>query len=168
MTTHDTAVTVATPPPVLLPAGGTAEARILVTVAEAYHVQANPASEEFLVPVQLRLRGKGGVRAKQPTYPPSQMYRLQGTTEDLMTYEGTFPIVVPVEAAASTPPGDYLLRGVLRYQACDARTCLFPTSVPVALTFRVVPNYGPNVIARPGGPKQSRRDGDERGIATPA
>jgi hypothetical protein len=131
-------VSVEEPEPVALAADGTAEARIRVRVAEGYKVQANPAANEFFIPTEFTLGPAHGVHAGRPLYPPSRMYRLEGTTEDLPTYQGAFEIVVPLRARPTAVPGHHLLRGELRYQACDSRSCLFPASVPVTLTVEVV------------------------------
>ncbi len=137
-TPPDAVVTVHSPAPVILAQGGESQARISVVVADGYHVQATPASLEFLLPLRLQIRAKGGVRAKTPVYPPGQPYHLEGMPSDLMTYAGAFEIVVPLEASESARPGDHNLRGELRYQACDARSCRFPASVPVTVAVRVV------------------------------
>lgn len=124
--------------PVEVRTGGTAEARVTVLVKDGYHVQANPASGDFLVPLRLELRPQDGVRPGGPIYPPGQPYRLPGMESDWMTYEGRIEIVVSLVADASARRGVRCLAGVLHYQACDARTCLFPASVPVSLTVKVV------------------------------
>lgn len=137
--TASTVLTVQPPVLITLVVGEVAEARITVVVAEGYHIQANPASSEFLVPARLELKARGGVRPGQPVYPPGRPYRLEGTSSDLMTYKGTFEIVVPLEVSESARPGNRILQGVLHHQACDERSCLFPASVPVKLTVQVVP-----------------------------
>ncbi len=128
--------------PVSVAAGGRTEARIALVIAHGYHVQANPAGDEFLIPLRLDLRARGGVQPGKPAYPQGRPYRLPGADKDWMTYEGTVEIVVPLEAASSARPGDHLLRGLLRYQACDDRRCLFPASLSVALPARVVGGPG--------------------------
>ena len=135
----DAVVTVHPPPLVTLMVGGAVEVRIGVAVADGYHIQSNPASGAFLIPVRLELRAKSGVHPREPAYPPGRPYRLQGAPNDLMVYEGTFEIVVSLEASESARPGSRILQGVLRYQACDERSCLFPASTPVKLTLQVVP-----------------------------
>ena len=57
---------------------------------------------------------------------------------ELLTYEDTFEIIIPLKASESAQPGDWVLQGSLRYQACDARSCLFPASVSVSLPVRVI------------------------------
>lgn len=131
-------VSVREPTPVTLAAGGRGKARVTVVVADGYRVQANPAGGDFFIPVELHLKAKGGVSPGRPVYPPGRPYRLPGAPGGLMTYTGAFEVTVPIEAATSARPGNRLLQGALSYQACDARSCLFPASVPVTLAVRVV------------------------------
>lgn len=124
--------------PVTLAAGAATHARVTLIVADGYHVQANPASDEFLVPLRLDLRGERGVRVGKPRYPRGRPYRLPGADMDWMIYNGTLEIAVPLEAQEKAPEGEHVLRGALHYQACDEGRCFFPASVPVTLPVRVV------------------------------
>jgi uncharacterized protein len=103
-----------------------AELRVAMTVADGYHVQANPASHDFLIPLQLKLRPGGGIRPGQSAYPPAQPYSLPGFPEPLLTYEGRLEIMVPLAVQGNAQRGKQVLTGTIRYQACDSRTCLFP------------------------------------------
>lgn len=51
--------------------------------------------------------------------------------------EGTFIIGVPLSVAADAAEGEYSITLRLRYQACDATTCLPPTEVDFPITVRV-------------------------------
>lgn len=117
--------------------GACAVADLEISVAEGYHLQANPPSLEFLVPLTLSFRKKQGLRAVSVTYPQGAPYHLEGFG-DLDVYQGTFTLRVGIEAGVDSPPGDSVLRGRLRYQACDDRTCLFPAAVPVSLRVHVL------------------------------
>lgn len=133
----DPVVAVEDAPPALVASGAAAEAAVQLRIAPGFHIQANPASGPFLIPASLELRGEEGIRVKRPIYPPGGTYRLQGTEDDLMTYGGTVNIRLPITAAKTAAPGTHTLRGALRYQACDDRSCLFPASIPVTLTIHV-------------------------------
>ncbi|MFQ6028896.1 MAG: protein-disulfide reductase DsbD domain-containing protein [Dehalococcoidia bacterium] len=137
-TVFDAVIEVREVAPVTLMPGKAGQARVTVAVTNGYHVQANPASSEFFVPTRLQLRAKGGVLPQAPVYPPGKSYRLEGMPEDLMTYEETFDIFIPLEVNGSAPTGDRVLKGSLHYQACDNVSCLFPASVPVTIPVRVV------------------------------
>jgi uncharacterized protein len=134
-------VSVQVPEAVRLADGDAFEARISVAVAEGYHLQANPASEQFLVPTRLDLKNSGGVTVSRITYPPGKPYRLSGADKGLKTYDGNFEIGVLLKASNGARLGKHILQGSLHYQACDSSACLFPTSVPLTLTVNVVATH---------------------------
>lgn len=140
-------VTVTPTPSVTLVMGSKADARLTVTVKKGFHVQANPASEPYLVPLRLEMEIGSRVLAGKPVYPPGKPYRLEGTESDLSVYDGGLEIRLPLEAPAGAAPGEVTLQGALHYQACDERVCLRPASVPVSLPVRLV-----KLVARPAKP----------------
>jgi Disulphide bond corrector protein DsbC. len=119
--------------PVTVAAGQSADAQITVKVKSGYHVQANPASEEYLIPTKLDVKSTSDLEAGNPVYPKGQPFKLEGSDKPLATYVDSFVIKVPVKADAKAHPANETLQGVLRYQACDAHSCLFPDSIPVEL-----------------------------------
>ena len=70
-----------------------------VVVSEGFHLQANPASEKYLVPTKLELGQDSGVKPEKPVYPSGRPHRLQGASSDLSIYEGRFEIRVPLHAS---------------------------------------------------------------------
>jgi len=131
-------LTVAPPAVVSLEAGGSAEARLSVTVREGYHVQANPAAAPYLIPLSVELGPADSIRAGPPVYPPGRPYRLRGASSDLSVYGESFDVRIPVVAEDGAAPGEFRLSGALRYQACSERVCLRPASAAVELTVKVV------------------------------
>jgi hypothetical protein len=131
---------------VVVTPGGSSEARLTVLVGEGFHLQANPASQEYLVPTKLEVERAAGVWPGKPIYPPGRPYRLQGAASDLAIYDGTFEVRVPLEASKDAAPGDRSMRGILRYQACDARLCLKPASVEFALPVRITERPAPKSL----------------------
>ena len=131
-------VTVAEFEPVTIPSGEKARVTVAVRVADGHRVQANPASNEFLVPLELEFEEVEGLEFGEPIYPDGEPYLLEGDDEFLSTYVDEFLITVEVAAAAGVAPGEYRVSGQLRFQACNSRMCLFPSSVPVELPL-VVP-----------------------------
>ena len=134
-------VSVRVPEAVRLADGEPFEARISVAVAEGYHLQANPASEKYLVPTRLDLKSSADVTVSKITYPPGKPYRLSGADKDLKTYDGNFEIGVLLKAPRGARFGTHILQGSLHYQACDSKTCLFPASVSLTLTVNVVATH---------------------------
>jgi hypothetical protein len=120
-------------PALHLVAGSSDTVLVSIEIAEGFHVQANPASDEFLIATELQFVARAGVEAQVHAYPPPIPFRLEGADEDLKTYEGRTAIPLVVVAADTTASGDFVLEGKLDYQACDARRCLFPKSLPIWL-----------------------------------
>jgi hypothetical protein len=117
--------------------GNSVESQISITVKSGYHVQANPASESYLIATKLELKPAEGIEPSDPIYPKGQPYKLEGTEKPLSTYAKTFMIKVPLKAAKDATAGPRTVRGTLHYQACDAHTCLFPDTIPVEITVTV-------------------------------
>jgi len=135
-------VVTATAPKVILSAGQRGEVEVVATIRKGFRIQANPASQPFLVPALLEIEEDERVHIGSPEYPPGKPYRLRGTTEDLSVYAGRLVIRVPVTARRGPGTGssdDVLLEGRLRYQACNEEVCLRPSSVPVQVPVNLRP-----------------------------
>jgi DsbC/DsbD-like thiol-disulfide interchange protein len=113
------------------PVGVATTARIPLTIGAGCRIQANPAGNQFLVPLEVQLDHAEGLRFGDAVYPTPQPYRLQGSDDELDTYQGDIEIVVPITAARSAVAGAIAVEGIVRFQACDSRTCLFPSSIPL-------------------------------------
>lgn len=132
-------VAVDTIPDVSLNAGDRTNVAVSITVADGYHVQANPASGEFLIPLELQLDPVEGLAFGEAEYPKATSYRLENTADVLETYEGTFAVKVPITALKA---GALDVSGKVQYQACDSKRCFFPSSVPFA--FKIIVGEGPS------------------------
>jgi hypothetical protein len=126
-------VTIGDVAPVEMHAGASSVVHVPVWVADGHRVQANPASNEFLVPLELEISDHDGLVFGTPVYPRAEPYLLEGADESLMTYVGEFEVFVPVAANADAAPGEHIVPGELHYQACNSRMCLFPESIPFEL-----------------------------------
>lgn len=124
-------VTVAPVAKVVIARGGAAEAVVSIEIADGLHVQANPAADEFLIPLVVRFEDAPGIRWGTPAYPPAVPFRIEGWDLVLRTYEGTVRVTVPVAAADAAKPGAVTVAGTVRFQACDSRRCFAPATVPV-------------------------------------
>jgi thiol:disulfide interchange protein DsbD len=136
-------VSVAAPEEVEIAAGGRTVVELVAIVEAGFRIQANPASDRFLVPARLELENEERVRVGPPEYPPGKPYRLRGASDDLSIYEGKVVIRVPLEAMPSSAPREeeeaVVLEGRLSFQACNDVVCLKPSSVPVRLPVRIDP-----------------------------
>lgn len=98
-------------------------------------------------PIQLTIEASPEIEPTSLAYPRSKILYLEAIKEHVPVFEGKFRIVQDVNVAASRdfigslgPEGRTItVRGDLKYQACDARVCYPPTSVPVKWVLRVLP-----------------------------
>jgi hypothetical protein len=99
---------------------------ILITlrIDPGYHVNANPASEEYLIPTSVAF---AGATPERIGYPPSIRLKPAFSDEPIAVYEGSVVI------AATFPPGTLDrtpgLTVTVTAQACTDRICLPPADI---------------------------------------
>lgn len=109
--------------------GGTAQRpKLVVTlrVGENYHINANPASLDYLIPTTVTLAGQPQTTVY---YPPPKIFRPKFIAQDLKVYEGE--VEIDLEPAPGT--GERDLRGAVRTQACTDEVCLPPATLEFAV-----------------------------------
>ena len=92
---------------------------VRLEIAAGWHVNANPASMEFLVPTRL------GGPVRDVVYPAGERRRFAFADEELAVYSGA------VALAGAAAPGARVVR--LTYQACDDDRCLPPATLELGL-----------------------------------
>ncbi len=95
--------------------------RLQLTVAPGWHLQANPASAELLIPTQL---AASGGRIQGMSYPPGEEVSLAiGVEEMVRVYRGELTLT-----GRLVPEGGERPVLSLTYQACDESRCLPPVT----------------------------------------
>ena len=130
-------VTITPAQPVEIAAGTTVEYQLELNILKGFHIQANPASGEYYIPVTAKLQAVDGISIGDPVYPKGIPFRLKGSNRDISTYEGKIIIKIPIEVATTAKPGDTTLKGTLRYQGCDAELCFPPVTMPLETKLRI-------------------------------
>jgi hypothetical protein len=127
----------AQPASVEIKTGGSAEASIKLTIANGYHINANPPSFSYLKATELEVEPGNGLTPGKPVYPSSVTRKFAFSKDPLAVYEGETEIKLPLSAAANAQKGAQTLKGKLRIQACDEEACYPPrtveTSIPVTV-----------------------------------
>ncbi len=125
-----------TVPDVML-SGNKGSIRVRVTIKEGYHIQANDVQGEFIIPTTVEIRGEDILVTGKPSFPASKKLNLGGSGEYLDVYDGHFEVAVPFRTKKSLPPGEYVLDGRLRYQACDDKRCFPPRVINFPVLLKV-------------------------------
>ena len=108
-------------------------------VPAGYHVNSNTPKSEFLIPTALKMDLPTDIVLGKIEYPAgTDMSFPFSPDEKLSVYSGDFTIAVAVHPLHSVVPGKYVMRGILRYQACDNAACYPPKNLPVSFEVKVV------------------------------
>jgi Disulphide bond corrector protein DsbC len=108
-------------------------------VGSGFHVNSNQPKSEFLIPTTLKLSAPTDIVIGRVTYPAgSEMSFAFAPDDKLSVYTGEFPVVVEVRPLAEVIPAKYMIRGELKYQACDNAACYPPKKLPVQFEVQVV------------------------------
>jgi DsbC/DsbD-like thiol-disulfide interchange protein len=131
-------VAIITSQPLELAAGEKGEYPLELKIMKGYHIQSNPASQKYLIPVTATFEAYDAIAIGEPIYPPGIPFRLKGSQTDISTYENTVRIKIPIQVNSNAKPREVVLKGTLRYQGCDALLCFPPTKLPFEVKLKVI------------------------------
>jgi uncharacterized protein len=102
------------------------EITVTMVVDKGYHVNANPATFDYLIPTALSVEGVSDLRV---TYPAGTLFKPQFAPDGLKVYEGTITLngIAPKGSLALRKP----IAAALRVQACNDQVCLPPATLPI-------------------------------------
>jgi len=108
------------------------------SVVGGYHINSNHPNSDYLIPTALKIDATTDIVIGRTTYPPGKDMTFPfAPDEKLNVYTGDFRIDVMVHPLRSVSPGKYVVRGTLKYQACDNKACYPPKSLPVSFDVRI-------------------------------
>ena len=110
--------------------GSYREIVITLDIELGYHVNANPASFDFLIPTSVTF---GAVRPMEVRYPAPTSFKPSFAPDTLNVYEGTVQLVAKLEDGALD--GLHALSATVNAQACTEAVCLPPSRI--VLTIRL-------------------------------
>lgn len=113
------------------------ELTLLLEIAEGWHLNANPATFDYLIPTKLTLDKTPGLRLVSVNYPQGKPYAFGGLEKPLMVYEKTVRIPFRVAVARGATPGSLAVAGQVSVQACDDKSCLVPSQIPVRFALEI-------------------------------
>ena len=105
-----------------------------------FHVNSNVPLEDFLIPTVLTLAPPDGITLEGLAWPEPIMLAQVGAEQPLAVFEEEFVIGAALALGADVAPGEYLVPGTLRYQACDEKMCYIPATAELEFRLTVVPD----------------------------
>ena len=127
----------ASPDPISIAPGNTAEVQVRLKIDSGYHVNANPPSFPYLKPTELEVSPGDGLSVTAVTYPQPLVKKFAFSEGPLAVYEGDTLIKIKVKADRAATSGSKNLSGTLRVQACDDQVCYAPGSKGVVIPVNV-------------------------------
>lgn len=111
---------------------------LLFRVAGGYHINSNKPKSEFLIPTVLKVEPATDIVIGKVTYPDgTDMSFPFAPDEKLNVYTGDFKVDVLVHPLHTMQTGKYVVRGTLKYQACDNAACYPPKQLPVSFDVKI-------------------------------
>ena len=107
-------------------------------VASGYHINSNHPKSEYLIPTALKIEATTDIVVGKIVYPDGEDKSFAfAPDEKLNVYTGEFKVDVVVHPLRSVQPGKYIVRGSLKYQACDNTACYPPKTLPISFDVKV-------------------------------
>ena len=116
-----------------LSAGGTADVSVRLSIASGYHVNANPATEKFLIPTSLNVKPDAGITVEKTSYPKPLTKKFPFAEVPLAVYEGDAVIKLTLNASRDAQKGRHTLGADIRVQPCDDEKCYPPATIKTGI-----------------------------------
>ncbi len=125
-------LTVAPPRQITARRGQTFPAALRVELRGGFHVNSNAPADEYLIPLRLAWE-VGPLQAVEVVFPKPRLEKYGFSPKPVSVFTGDFDIATNFRVAADAPTGLHLVKGKLRYQACNDKLCLPPKTLEVQL-----------------------------------
>ena len=112
---------------------------VIIDIAGHWHINANPANVEGLIPTTLTLQLPAAIVLDRIVYPKGVITRVAWADEPVALYTGRTILFAEGHVSGDAKAGPVKLEGSLRYQACNDTVCIAPKTVPIAIDTEIVP-----------------------------
>ena len=110
------------------------DVEVRLEIAEGWHINANPASQNMLIPTSVSLDPDAPAEMFSVNYPEGELVHFDFSEESLSVYEGKVTIPVKLQLKPDeSEENDVPLELELHYQACNDQICLQPTTKKIRL-----------------------------------
>ncbi len=115
-----------------LPRGATCPVAIEVTVADNWHINANPSNPTFLIPTEVKITSPQKIKLKRVRYPKHELLKMEGQDEEAHVYSGKVMIyaLLEIDEAEAAEKGEVTVE--VRFQACNEKTCEAPDTIKLS------------------------------------
>lgn len=110
------------------------DVEVHVKIAKGWHINANPAGQDNLIPTTITVNKDAPIVISQAQYPKGKSVVFEFSPEAVNVYEGTFMIPLKIQQKPNTViEKDIPIILKLDYQPCNETECSFPQTLDVPL-----------------------------------
>ena len=131
-----------------LPRGSRVRAAVEAQIARGFHINANPATYDYLIATTVKIAGVPGLTIDKVFYPEAEIRSFAFASDPLAVYEGSAVSGLEIVVDGQTATGAYELEIELGYQACNDTTCFAPAKATLRLPVTIAAT---DTTARPTG-----------------
>ena len=102
---------------------------VIMDISDGYHVNANPASYDYLIPTSVSFEGLTSLRVN---YPKPILFKAEFAPNGLNVYEGKVNLVA--QFPKGTLKKGQAIRATVAAQACNDKICLPPAKLPLSIS----------------------------------
>jgi uncharacterized protein YyaL (SSP411 family) len=118
--------------------GGEFEVELNLSIKDNYHIYANPAGSDDVIPTVVSLAGDSKATLVEVRYPPGESKILAASGPAKVTvYEKKATVTAKIRIPADAKPGPATMSLKLRYQACDDKACLAPATLDLPVSVEI-------------------------------
>ena len=124
--------------PAAVAPGGEFEVELTLTIKDNFHIYANPAGNEDVIPTVVSLAPEAGATLVEVRYPPGESKVLAANgPEKVAVYEKKAAATARVRIPPDAKAGASTINLRVRYQACDDKACLAPATLELPVSVDV-------------------------------
>jgi len=102
--------------------GGKCPVAIELTIAEGWHINANPANPDFAIPTEVKIKSKQKVKMTKVKYPAHELLEVEGQKDASHVYSDRVIIYALLEIDAAETANEAELEVEVKIQACSSKT----------------------------------------------
>ncbi len=142
--------------------GGKCLMAIELTIADGWHINANPSNPDFTIPTEVKITSKQKIKMTKVKYPKHELLEVEGQDEPSHVYGERVIIYALLEIAADETAEVAELEVEVKVQACNSKTCE-PPETKKLIGKRPLANPGDEIkrIHESKFPKDDEKNEDE-------
>ena len=110
-----------------------------VEIEKHWHTNSHNPTFDYLIATNLELTLPEGWPPAEISYPAGEMKTFAFADKPISVYDDHFAVLARIQIPEEVEAGEWTLDASLRYQACDARSCLPPTNATASIALSIGP-----------------------------